>query len=340
MKLATKEAALYCRKPDPAKAGMLIYGGDAMRVALRRQEVIAALVGPQGEAEMRLTRMSGGDLRKDPAMLLDAVTAQGFFPGPRVAFVEDATDGIAPVFASALSDWRPGDAQIIVSAGALTAKSALRKVFEDHRNAYALGIYDEPPDRHEVEAAVAAAGLRDVGRDAMEAIIVLSRTLDPGDFRQTVEKIGLYKAGDTAPLTVAEVDLSAPQSTEAGLDDLLAVVADGKPGALLAVLRRLDAQGVTPVGLCIGATRHFRALHTIACDPGGPAAGVGRLRPPAFGARRDALVRQATQWGRPKLEDALVWLTETDLALRSSGRAPQQALMERTLIRLAMRGQR
>ena len=30
-----------------------------------RQEVLAAMVGPDGEAEMRLTRMSGADLRRD-----------------------------------------------------------------------------------------------------------------------------------------------------------------------------------------------------------------------------------------------------------------------------------
>jgi DNA polymerase III subunit delta len=39
--------------------------------------------------------MSGGDLRKDGSLLLDAIKAVGFFPGPRVAFVEEATDGLA-----------------------------------------------------------------------------------------------------------------------------------------------------------------------------------------------------------------------------------------------------
>ena len=48
MKLTGRDAAAYFRKPDPEKAGLLIYGADAMRVALRRQEVIAALIGPAG----------------------------------------------------------------------------------------------------------------------------------------------------------------------------------------------------------------------------------------------------------------------------------------------------
>ena len=48
------EAARYCARPDPSRAGLLIFGADAMRVALRRQDAIAALVGPQGEAGLGL----------------------------------------------------------------------------------------------------------------------------------------------------------------------------------------------------------------------------------------------------------------------------------------------
>jgi DNA polymerase-3 subunit delta len=105
-------------------------------------------------------------------------------------------------------------------------------------------------------------------------------------------------------------------------------------------LRNLYAQGVTPVTLCIGAMRHFRRLHVVASDPGGPAAGAGRLRPPVFGPRRDKIVRQAGQWGRDRLEKALTALTDVDLQLRSASTAPQNALMERTLIRLAMMARR
>jgi DNA polymerase-3 subunit delta len=82
MKLSPRDAPGYFARPDAARPGLLIYGADGMRVALRRQQVIKALIGPQGEEEMRLTRMTAADLRKDPAMLLDAVKAQGFFPGP------------------------------------------------------------------------------------------------------------------------------------------------------------------------------------------------------------------------------------------------------------------
>lgn len=340
MKLSTREAPGYFAKPDPTATGLLIYGADAMRVALRRQEVIKALIGEAGEEEMRLTRIPAAELRKDPALLLDAVKAQGFFPGPRVAFVEDAGDGLADVIGTALEDWQPGDAQIVVTAGQLAAKSKLRKIFEDHKSAYAAGIYDDPPGRDEVEAALAAAGLRDIPTDAMAALTDLARTLSPGDFRQTLEKVALYKLNDATPLSPEEVALSAPATVEAGIDDALNIAAEGKAHELGPVLRRLEAQGVGPVGLCIGATRHFKTLHVVASDPGGAGAGIGKLRPPVFGPRRDRIQRQASAWGMYKLERALSLLLDTDLILRSSAEVPQMAVMERTLLRLAWMGRR
>ena len=336
MKLSGPAANRYFRAPDAGATGLLIFGADAMRVALKRQEVVAALIGPEGEGEMRLTRISASGLRKDGALLQDAVKAVGFFPGLRVVLVEDAGDGLAPVIGAALKDWRKGDAQVVVTAGQLPAKSALRKLFEDHGSAPAIGIYDDPPSREEIEEALRAAGLGQIDGQAMTDLLALSRDLDPGDFRQTVEKIGLYKWRDETPLTPADVEACAPVTIEADLDDALHAAAEGQAGLIGGVMRRLEGQGITAVALCIGALRHFRALHAAASDPGGVAAGIARMRPPIFGPRRDRLQRQAQGWSRERLEEALSLIVETDLTLRSTSRAPGFALVERAFIRLAM----
>ena len=134
MKLSPRDAAGYFARPDPARTGLLIYGGDAMRVALRRQEVIAALIGPKGDEEMRLARMTGAELRKDPAMLLDAVKAQSFFPGPLVAFVEEATDAVAATVTAALEDWDrwrcAGDRDRRTAQGQFETAQAVRRAQE------------------------------------------------------------------------------------------------------------------------------------------------------------------------------------------------------------------
>lgn len=340
MKLSGASANAYFRKPDPSHTALLIFGADPMRVADKRQQAISALVGPQGEEEMRLTRINAADLRKDPALLDDAIKAQGFFPGHRVAFVEDATDGMSKVIAAALSDWQEGDAQVVITAGQLTAKSALRKVVEGHSNAVSIGLYDDPPSIADIEQALKDAELSPPERDVMDTLVSLANSLEPGDFRQTIEKVSLYKRGDDSPLSIEDITANAPQSAEVDVDDVLDVVAMGQADRLGPLLRNLYAQGVTPVTLCIGAMRHFRRLHVVASDPGGPASGAGRLRPPVFGPRRDKIVRQAGQWGRDRLERALTALTDVDLQLRSANTAPQNAVMERTLIRLAMMARR
>ena len=115
MKLTGPEASRYLARPDPARAGLMIFGADAMRVALKRQEAILALIGPAGAEEMRLTRMTGAELRRDPALLMDAIKAVGFFPGPRAVLVEDATDGLTDTIAAGLKAWLPGDASIMVT---------------------------------------------------------------------------------------------------------------------------------------------------------------------------------------------------------------------------------
>ncbi len=337
MKLNRREADSYFDRPDVDKAGLLIYGSDAMRVALKRQQVIAALLGPGADEEMRLTRIPGADLRADPALLLDGIKAVGFFPGLRAVFVEEVTETSGQAIIAALEEWEPGDAQIIVTAGQLKASSKIRKAFESHPAAYAVGLYDDPPSRDEIERSLSQAGLENIPRDSMSALTELANELSPGDFSQTLEKLSLYKRGDPSDLTIDDIDACAPISNEAALDDVLNVVAEGRAGEIAPMIRRLQAQGTNAVSLCIGATRHFRTLYACASDPGGAAQGIGKLRPPVFGKRRDRILRQAQGWGARKLETALTVLTDTDLKLRSAAQtAPAMALVERAMIRIAM----
>lgn len=340
MKLSPREAVGYFAKPDPNKAGVLLFGADAMRIALKRQDLINALIGPQGEEEMRLTRMSAGELRKDKAMLADAIKAQGFFPGPRVAFVEDVTEQLAPLIIESMTDWQKGDAQVVITAGNLKATSKLRKFFESHPNAFAAAIYADPPSRAEIEETLKKSGLGTIAPDAMTDIEALSRSLDPGDFRQTLEKLALYKIGDVTAVTSEDIMNCAPATTEAAVDDVLNIVAEGRTVELGPIMRKIEGQGIDPVAISIFAMRHFRALHAAASDPGGASAGIARARPPIFGPRRDKMTRQASGWGMYKLEVALGVLTDTDLTLRSASKAPNMAVMERALIRLAMLAQR
>lgn len=334
MNLKGAEALKYLAKPDPRRAGLLLAGADPMRVAMKRAEAVLALVGPQGEAEMRLTRIAAADLRKSPSIVSDALRELGFFPGPRVVLLEDAGDGLAPALELTLKDWRPGDANLVVTAGDLKGKSALKALFEKRPDCISVIFYDEPPSRDEIESELKKAGLLPIDPRAMEDIVSLSRSIDPGDFRQTLEKLSLYKHGDTTPLTVAEVAGLAPATLEAEVEDLMHIVADQRIAEFAPILQRVVGQGTSAVTICIGALSHFKSLHAAACDPAGPTAALKWTR--GNFKQKEAMARQARAWRAPELERALSLLVETDLTLRSTSRAPTMALMERALFRLVM----
>ncbi|WP_282603791.1 DNA polymerase III subunit delta [Paracoccus sp. PARArs4] len=337
MLLKGGEIARYLSRPDPSRPGLLIHGQDAMRVALKRAEAVKALVGKKADEEMRLTRMAGAGLNKDRAQLVDAVREVGFFPGPRVVLVDDAPDSAADAVAEALTEWRAGDAVVVVTAGNLKKSSALRKLFETHGQAVCAPIYDDPPGEDEIRRWLADVGLPEIPQAAMREMAVLARALDPGDLRQTIEKIGLYKHGDPSPLSAEEIALMAPATIEADLDELIHTVAERREVDFSRLMRRIEGQGINPVTICIAALRHFRTLHLAASDPQGAGNALARAKPPVFGPRRDRMARQAQSWGAGPLEEAVSALLQTDMTLRSASRAPQMPLVERALLRLAMR---
>ena len=335
MKITSRDAPAFLKRPKAGTALILLFGPDAMRTSLTRQDFLKSHLGETADEDMRLTRMTGAELRSSPAMLQDAVKAIGFFPGLRGVHVDGATDNLAPIFKDALENWQEEDAIIVAEAGNLGKGSALRKLAEAAPNAAAIGIYAEPPSRATVEDALSKAKLN-ADNDAKALLFEYARAMDPGDFRQLVEKCALFNLHTDTPLNSEGVAACAPASTEAALDDVIHAAAEGQVTQIGPHLSRLSAQGVNPTTLCISTSRHFKQLHQASSNPGGPDAGMAKLRPPVFGPRRDKMLRQARGWGMYRLEAAMGVLTETDLSLRSSANHPPMALMERAFIRIAM----
>jgi DNA polymerase-3 subunit delta len=127
-----------------------------------------------------------------------------------------------------------------------------------------------------------------------------------------------------------------PVAADSELDRLVAAVAEGRADAVGPLIGRLAAAGVGAAGMLIAAGRHFRQLLGLAAARDGIDSALGRLRPPAFGPRRQALAAQARRWGPGRLETANRLLFQADRTLRSAGSRPDRALVERCLIRLAM----
>ena len=337
MKLTNRDIVSFFKSPPKGMTGVLIYGNDPMRVADKRQQLTQSLLGPNADEEMRLARISRENLKKTPEQAIDLCKAQGFFPGARALLIEDANETITETIFKAIDAWKDGDATIIVTAASLKPSSSLRKFFDQGKKIFSVAIYANPITKFEVEKIVAESGLQNVTQESLTQLATIASELQPGDFKQSVEKLALYKLNDETPVSYQDIINCTPASNEADIDEILNIVVAGNEFKVSQIIGRLRSQGILPVTLIIAATRHFKALFSIISNPGGVSAGASALRPPVFGPRKDALAKQAQDWGAAKIKIAIKILIATDLQLRSSNqRAPQMALVERLFIRIAM----
>ncbi|NCX69256.1 MAG: DNA polymerase III subunit delta [Rhodobacteraceae bacterium] len=337
MKLNPRELSKLVEKPDPTLAAVLFYGSDTMRVALKRQEYLENLLGPNAEQEMRLTRFIGDDILKDRTAVFDAVKSVGFFPGQRAVLIENTSDKTSKIIIECIEAWNKTDAHIVVTSGLLRPTSQLRKAFETFQNTLAAPIYDNPLTEMEIKTELTRAGIQINDPAIMDALYNLSKELEPGDFRNTLEKIYLYKLSDKSPLTAKDISMCSPISAEANLEEIIHAVSGGNTNKINHILNRLEAQGVQPVTLCLSFQRHFKLLLNLKNHGGTPLEAISSYKPPIFGPKRNAIINQLKLWNEETLKIALSFFVELDLDLRSAtNRYPSLAMTERVLIRVAM----
>lgn len=338
MKLSGREAARFCKAPDLGLIGALIHGADAGQISAARQALVLAVMGEELD-DMRLTKLDGAEARRDAAMIDGALRARGFFPGRQVVVIERGTDGLGKPLDEALTDITPEDAFLIVTADALTARSALRKLFESRKSLISLQLFQTPPGPQDVKELLAKNGFQaDVQDDALRYLTDLGAEMNHGSFVQLIAMIALFSANKSDSLTFSDVCALAPSSVEAELDAIVEAIAGGRPESVVPLLRRMAESGLTPVTLLIALQRYFRQLLMAAIAPGGAETGIASLRPPVWGPRRQAMSAQLRRWRPAQLEQAVRMLFEADAHIRSAGQAPNMAIVERYALRLAMMG--
>lgn len=340
MKLSGRDTQRFCKQPDTSLKGALIHGPDAGMIAVRRRELVSALLGADKD-DLRITNLTAADVRKDTSLLDTELKARGFFPGRRIVVIESTTDGLSKLIGSVLGTTTTDDAFLILTAGMLPARSSLRQLFERANNLAALQQFQDSPGPNDIEDMLKSAGMtHGVTPDGLDALTHYAATADYGSFLQAIEMISIFDMSRDAPLSSKEIDLILPAGQETEIDAFIDAVTHGNPADIGPQMRRLQTSGVNAVTLLIALQRQFRQLLLAATAPGGPEAGLARIRPPLWGARKSAMQALLRRWQPRRLEQATQILFETDSKVRSSSNVPDMALIERCSLRLAMMARR
>ncbi|MHA1153631.1 MAG: DNA polymerase III subunit delta [Alphaproteobacteria bacterium] len=341
MKISPRDAESFLKSPDPAVCAILVYGPDTGLVSERVGALVKGAAGDLSDP-FRVADFSARELIDDPARLADEAAALSLTGGRRAVRLRQADDSLAPLFreflATAAGDSGAGDTLIVVEAGDLPARSALRKAFESAKVGAALASYRD--DARSLGAVIRET-LREFGHEVTaDALAYLSAHLG-GDrqlSRRELEKLTLYKGAEPGPIELVDAQACVGDSAALSLDDLAYAVAGGAAGEAERALARSLQEGVHAVGALRAVSRHFQRLHLVAglIDGGLPLDdAVKRLRPPLFWKVAPVFRAQAAAWTLRTLARALGRLLEAESDCKRSG-APENTICSRALLEIAV----
>lgn len=335
MKIAGGRAEAFVKRPDAAVAAVLVYGPDGGLVRERAGQLARAVVDDPSDP-FRVVELTAADLKADPARLADEAAAISLGGGRRLVRLRDAGDPLAPLITEFLAVADPKAALVIIEAGDLAKRSALRRALEESDRGAAIPCYAD--DNRSLAAVIAetlgAHGLK-AAPDAL-AFLVANLGADRSISRAELEKLALYK-GEPGSVTLEDAIACVGDSAATSIDGVVFAAASGDFAGLERMLARAFGEGVAAIAILRAANRHFLRLHWVR---GQVAAGrtveqaIAALRPPVLFLHADAVKAQARRWPADRLERALAILMETELECKTTG-MPDVALCGRALLRIA-----
>ena len=337
MKISAGRVDGFIARPDPAVAAMLVYGPDSglihERAMLLAKNVVEDLSDP-----FRVAELTGPTINDNPTCVADEMLAMSFDGGERLVIIRDATESVTAALKIALdaAEKTNSSATVVIHGGNLGAKSELRKLCESRKDAAALPCY---PDDEEGRARLARGVIKSAGLTvAADALRTLAGILgdDRLSNRGEIEKLILF-AGPNAEITEDDVLSSIGDSGTTSLDETIYAAADREIAKLDRSLDRFWSDGGEPISLMRATQRHFQRLHRVSgllANGESYESAVRQLRPPIFWKFAKRFQNQSHSWQSSLIEQALLRLTEAELALKTTG-TPGQAACGRTLLAIA-----
>ena len=312
----------------------LFYGPDAGLVR-ERAEAIARSVCPDLENPFRVADLSTAVLTADPARLPDEAAQLSLTGGRRVVRVRGAGDTLGKLFAEFLEKG-PADAFVIVEAGDLPSRSALRRAFEAARHGAAIGCYpDTPRDLAVVIRETLTEHQITASRDAT-LFLVEHLGGDRLVTRSELEKLALY-AGDGGHVALEDARFSVSDTAGLEIDDAVMAAAEGDAVTLERVLGRVFQEGESPISVLRALLRHLHRLHLLVTrlSAGANLEVVLRTaRPPIFFKQQDSFRRQLTLWTEAQLRPQLDRIAAAELNTKTTG-FPAETICREAMLRVA-----
>ena len=329
MKYAGKKAEAFLQKPDPACWAILVFSEDEGVASDGARNVLSAW------GDLELITLDDDAIKRDPALLFDALEAQSLLGDDRVIRVRTNGDKIAALLIEAvnLADQTPGRfaARLIVSSGALQKRSKLRAGFEAANTAAALQLFED--DAANIADLVRSA-LNDAGAEAEPGVIEAFTGDLPGHrglARQEIEKLSLYAHKLGRPISIDDIHRLNATDIDQALGFAVTSALDGRAQQAMQMLDRVLITGASPITVLRAIQRESQRLLQ-AHEIGGLQGNIGmKLRPPVWQSDWPAFAARLRNWSPKRIARIIERVYEAEQQVKVAG--PTGSSVLRTLMK-------
>lgn len=323
MLIKGRAAERFARRPEADVWAVLAFGDDEGLVSDTALALITAWAGRSG---MDVTLLDEDSVRKDPALLYDALEAVSLLGDARAVRLRTSGDKLAALLTDVIRD---GDAapqrfaaRLIIEAGTLAARSKLRLAAEAAARTAGLQLFaEETGDVAErVKTTLLADGVV-IDPPALSAFI--------GDLpgnraiaNAEIEKLALYGRGLGRPLTLDDIRSLSATDVKLEVSAVVLAALNGDAAAAHTALDKLAANGTSPItvlrSLQMEVLRMLSAHEKMAGGDSNP----GRsLRPPVWPNEWNAFRARLGRWPGRHLMRVLERIYDTERQAKLSAAA-------------------
>ena len=334
MKINTDQLIKLLNKDTRELSGALLFGPDQGLITETISLCIEKFAGKPANPFM-LAELSPSKLKADPTLLSDELNTLPMLGEKKIVVFRQCVDSFATDIKSALTS-QSKSCFLLTEAGELSARSKLRKVFEESANAAAVGCYSD--DGNKIRTLINQVFGEHQSLIDPDASLILAERLGKDRLvsRGEIEKLALF-VGPGGCANVKDVTAVIGDHSLLSLEGIVFDTADGNSSQADQSTTRALSEGVSPVQVLRALQNHFLRLHAVIgqLSHGVPLnTALGKLTPPIFFKVKPRFQRQCQQWSIKQLNLAMNLLIGAERQCKKTG-APAHAICQRIVLMLA-----
>ena len=293
MKISSKDIDLVIKRPTEPFLAYLLHGPDTGLID-ERASILAHNFSANLQDPFSVSRLSGKEVEKDPALLADALNSMALMGTLRVILLSGTSSELGLAVKSNIEHFN-SDCRLIITARESATKHSLVTLCEKHPQIASIACY---PDEEWHLRPFVRSKLSEHGIDISgELIDYISERLsaDRAINRSEIEKLALY-AAKTKTIEQQEIDLLLGDNTTQLIDKLVDAVFDGKTEKLSLLLGKTKSEEIQPIVIIRFFQSYLRILVSVGAGKKSglsTTAAISNLRPPIYFKRKNAVIRHS-----------------------------------------------